>query len=143
MEVHLDDLQAMFNYRDLDLIFKVMTAILIVVEMVSAQYISRNNWPSLTQFCMEVHLVEAKFNYHDLDIHVIFKVIVANLIVMEMVSDQYISRNNWPSPTQFGMDVHLDDLQVKFDYCYLDLILKFMAAILIVVKMVSAENLEK
>ena len=32
MEVHLDNLQAQFDYRDLDLIFKFMAAILIVVE---------------------------------------------------------------------------------------------------------------
>ena len=38
MEVHLDNLQANFDYRDFDLIFKVMAAILIVVEMVSDQY---------------------------------------------------------------------------------------------------------
>ena len=41
MEVHLDDLQAKFNNCDLNLIFKVMAAILIVVEMVSAQYLEK------------------------------------------------------------------------------------------------------
>ena len=37
MEVHLNDFQAKFVYRDLDLILKIMVAILIVVEMVSIQ----------------------------------------------------------------------------------------------------------
>ena len=43
MEVHLDNLQAKFEYHDLYLIFKVMVAILIVVEIVSAQFLPSSN----------------------------------------------------------------------------------------------------
>ena len=39
MEVHLDDFQAKFGYHDLDLIFKVMAAILFVVDIFVAQYL--------------------------------------------------------------------------------------------------------
>ena len=38
MEMHLDELQATFDYRNLDLIFEVMVAILFVMEMVSSQH---------------------------------------------------------------------------------------------------------
>ena len=41
MEVHLDNLQAEFDYYNLDLIFRVMAVIFIVVEMVSAQYLKK------------------------------------------------------------------------------------------------------
>ena len=41
MEVHLDDLRVKFDYHDLDLIFKVMATILIVLEMDFALSISR------------------------------------------------------------------------------------------------------
>ena len=47
------------------------------------------------------------------------------------------SRNNWPTLTHFSMEVHLDELQVKFNYLDLHLIFKVMVAILIVVQMVS------
>ena len=55
MEVHLENLQLMFDNCDFDLILKVMVSILFVMELVSAQYLE-NNWPILTQLGMEVHL---------------------------------------------------------------------------------------
>ena len=45
--------------------------------------------------------------------------------------------------TQFGLKVHLDKLQLKFDYRHLGIIFKVMEAILIVVEMASADFLEK
>ena len=65
--MHLDNLQAKFDYRDLDLIFKIIATIMFVVDVVSAQYLE-NNLPSLTKF------------------YPIFKVMVTILIVMQMVS---------------------------------------------------------
>ena len=62
MEVQLDKLQVKFDYHSLNLIFK--AAILFVVEMVSAQYLEKiNDWSSVTEFSMEVHLdnLRAKF----------------------------------------------------------------------------------
>ena len=38
MEVHLDNLQAKFDYHNLDLIFKVMAAILFILEIISVEY---------------------------------------------------------------------------------------------------------
>ena len=54
--------------------------------------ISRNNSLSLTQFSIEVYLenLHRKFEYHDLDLHVIFNVIAAILIVVEMVYPEII-----------------------------------------------------
>ena len=66
------------------------------------------------------------------------------LFVVGKVSIQYyISIYNWPSLTKFGVEVHLDNLQAKLDYCDLDLIFKVMEAILFVVDMVSAQYPEK
>ena len=61
--------------------------------MVSAQYLEKN-WPSLTQFGMEVHVDDfhAKLDYRDLDLHVIFKVMVTILFVVEMVFAQYLEK---------------------------------------------------
>ena len=50
-----------------------------------------------------------------------------------------MSKNNWPSLTQFSMEVHLDNLQAKFDYFDLDLIFKVMVAIMFLVDLVSAQ----
>ena len=41
MEVHLETFQAKFDYLDLDVVFKVMAAILFLMDMVSAQYIEK------------------------------------------------------------------------------------------------------
>ena len=41
MEVHLENFQDKFDYHDLDLIFKVMAAIWMVVETVFAQYLKK------------------------------------------------------------------------------------------------------
>ena len=41
MKVLLDELQAKFDYCDLDLIFKVIAAIMVVVEIISTQYVEK------------------------------------------------------------------------------------------------------
>ena len=41
MQVHLDNLQAQFDYHDLDLIFNFMAAILFVVDMIYTQYLKK------------------------------------------------------------------------------------------------------
>ena len=91
MKVHLVELQVKYNYRDLDLIFKVIAAILFFMEMVSAQFLEKY-WPSLTEFSIEVHLesLQVKFNYHDLNL--IFKVMIAILFIIELVSAQYVEK---------------------------------------------------
>ena len=68
-----------------------MVAILIMWKWFPLN-ISRNNWPSLAEYNMEVHLDnhQAMFDYHDL--HLIFKVMVAILFLMEMVSAQYLEK---------------------------------------------------
>ena len=52
MEVHLDEIHTKFDYHDLDRIFKVMAFILIVVEMVSAQYLDSLVESHRTSFCL-------------------------------------------------------------------------------------------
>ena len=58
MEVHLDDLRVKFDYRDIDLIFKVMAAIFIVSEMLFSlcQYLEKEIDLASPKFSMEVHL---------------------------------------------------------------------------------------
>ena len=41
MQVHQENLHAMLEYHDLDLVFKVMEAILFDVKIVSAQYLEK------------------------------------------------------------------------------------------------------
>ena len=91
---------------------------------------------------MEVYLnnLQAKFDYHNL-----YQILRSwhPFCLLRQWFQLSILRNNVPSLTQFSVEVHLDNLQVKYYYSDLDLIFKIMEAILIVVEMVSIQYLEK
>ena len=94
MEVHLDNIQAKFDYHVLDLISRSWRQCFFYgydFRSISRELIglaSPNLVCSLTKFSMYVNLdnLQAKFDYHELDL--IFKVKPA-FFIMEIISVEY------------------------------------------------------